>query len=117
MVAPGEPGYPMQIIDVRDLGEWLVKLAEDKTMGVFNATGPEKPLTMGGMLEACKAASGSDAKFIWVPAEFIEKFPEPVDCTIWVPPTGEMAGFHRWSNARAVKAGLKFRSAETTARD
>jgi 2'-hydroxyisoflavone reductase len=39
VVAPGSPDDPLQWIDVRDLAEWLVKLAEDLS-GVSTRSGP-----------------------------------------------------------------------------
>jgi 2'-hydroxyisoflavone reductase len=115
MLAPGAPEDPLQIIDVRDLGEWLVTLAENGTGGTFNAVGPTQPAKWGDVLQSClNAAPG--AKLVWVPTDWLEKngmggedsFP------IWAPATGEMAGFHRWSNERAKAAGLKFRSVDDT---
>src|SRR5262249_40998333 len=50
VLAPGSADDPVQLIDVRDLGAWLVTLAEAGTTGVFNALGPIKPLTMGAVL-------------------------------------------------------------------
>ena len=110
MLAPGDPSDPLQWIDVRDLAEWLVTLAENGTGGTFNGVGPTAPAKWGEVLETCVAAAPG-AKLVWVPTEWLEKngmggedaFP------IWVPPTGEMAGFHRWSNERAKAAGLRFR--------
>src|SRR6202046_659772 len=43
--APGSPDAPIQLIDVRDLGEFLVRLIEGPTTGVFNALGPDHVLT------------------------------------------------------------------------
>jgi 2'-hydroxyisoflavone reductase len=115
MLAPGTPDDPIQIIDVRDLGEWMVLVAEQRSYGTFNACGPEKKLSMGEVLDACKANSKNDVRFTWVDAEFLAK--NGAGLPIWAPPTGETAGFHTWSNSRAVKAGLKFRSVGATARD
>lgn len=119
VLAPGSPEDPIQIIDGRDLAAWLITLVEGGTAGTFNAVGPEKPLTMGGVLESCKKVSGSDARFTWVPSEFLEKdVPgEGLDLPIWAPATGKTAGFHRRSNARALKAGLTFRPLETIVGD
>ena len=39
MAIPGAPSDPIQIIDVRDLGEWLVRLCELKAFGAYNACG------------------------------------------------------------------------------
>ena len=68
VLAPGSPDDPIQLIDVRDLGEFLVRLIEDRTTGVFNALGPDKTLTIGRTLAACKEAARSDATFTWADA-------------------------------------------------
>jgi 2'-hydroxyisoflavone reductase len=118
VLAPGSPDDPIQLIDVRDLGEFLVRLVADRTTGVFNALGPQQTLTMGQTLEACKQASGGDATFTWVDADFLEK--QAVhpwsDMPAWVPSRGDTAGFARISNARAIKAGLVFRPITQTAK-
>lgn len=119
MLAPGTPADPIQIIDVRDLAEWLVLLVEGGRPGVFNAVGPGRPWTMGGVLEACKAATGKDTQLTWVPTDFLAKHGEKGDGSIpiWMPPSGDTAGAHLRSNARAVKAGLKFRDPAVTVKD
>ncbi|MGH3000133.1 MAG: NAD-dependent epimerase/dehydratase family protein, partial [Gaiellaceae bacterium] len=47
VLAPGDPSQPVQLVDARDLGAFLVRLAESRTSGIFNATGPAQPLTLG----------------------------------------------------------------------
>jgi 2'-hydroxyisoflavone reductase len=118
VLAPGAPDDPIQLIDVRDLGAFLVQLIEDKTTGVFNALGPERPLAMGQTLAACQEASRSDATFTWVDAEFLEKQGVHAwsDMPAWVPSAGETAGFAKVSNARAIKAGLSFHPIADTAK-
>ena len=118
VLAPGSPDDPIQLIDVRDLGAFLVRLIEDKTTGVFNALGPDRTLTMGQTLAACHEASRSDATFTWVDAEFLEKQGVHAwsDMPAWVPGTGETAGFAKVSNARAIKAGLSFHPIADTAK-
>ena len=119
MLAPGSPSDPLQIIDVRDLAEWLVLLVERNTTGVFNAVGPEKPWNMGEMFAACQDITGKDTKLIWVPGEFLLKNGEDGEgaLPIWAPAFGTYAGMHLRSNTRAVQAGLKFRSPVVTTRD
>ncbi|HVK63932.1 MAG TPA: NAD-dependent epimerase/dehydratase family protein [Polyangium sp.] len=122
MLVPGSANDPIQVIDVRDLAEWLVKLVADGTNGVFNATGPGTPLTMGGVIEASKKASPkSDVKLTWVPASWLKTKEsgggEPIDLPIWAPAEGETAGFHRVSVDRARKTGLTFRPLDTTMTD
>ena len=118
VLAPGSPDDPLQWIDVRDLADWLVTLAEHGTAGTFNAIGPPKPARWGDVLGACTQAAHGDAKLVWVPATWLEQngmggedaFP------IWVPPTGKFEGFHRWNNDRAEAAGLTFRPIADTVR-
>src|SRR5207248_1550495 len=66
VLAPGAPSRPVQVIDARDLGAWLVRVAERRASGVFNATGPAEPLTLGELLDRTAAAVGSDARLAWV---------------------------------------------------
>ncbi|PTL80630.1 SDR family oxidoreductase [Vitiosangium sp. GDMCC 1.1324] len=119
MLAPGSPSDPLQIIDVRDLAEWMVLLVERNTTGIFNAVGPEKPWSMGEMFAACKEVTGKDTKLIWVPGEFLLKNGEDGEgaLPIWAPAFGAYAGMHLRSNTRAVQAGLRFRSPVITTRD
>jgi 2'-hydroxyisoflavone reductase len=124
VLAPNAPVDPVQFIDVRDLAEWIIRCIENRTVGVMNATGPHSgdtatAFTIGKLLDACKTASKSDAKFTWIPLEFIEKqgIIPGADFPIWVPASGQSAGFHRVNVDRAVKAGLTFRGAEVTCRD
>jgi 2'-hydroxyisoflavone reductase len=123
ILVPGAPSDPIQVIDVRDLGEWMVKLAEDKTTGRFNACGPKEKLTWGEVIEACKkASSAKDIRVHWASLEKMNalKDTEPfdkVEFPIWSPYDGESKGFHTWSNKRAVAAGLTFRPIETIVKD
>lgn len=116
VLAPGAPGDPVEWIDVRDLAAWLVKLVEDGTSGTFNAIGPDRPGKWGDVLAACVAASKGGASLTWVPSDWLEKNGQGGEdgFPIWVPPYGDTAGFHTWSNERARKAGLTFRPVADT---
>lgn len=118
VLAPGEPDRHLQLVDVRDLAEWMVRLSEDRRAGVFNATGPERPLTMGGFLDEARRVSGSDARFVWASDEFLaEHGVAPwTDMPLYLPKTDEYLHFFDVSVERAVEAGLTFRPlAETIA--
>lgn len=119
VLAPGTPHDPVQYVDARDLAAFLVTLAENRTIGTFNALGPEGGLPIHEMLDACKEASGSDATFTWVDADFLqEQGVAPwSDLPVWIPPRGQYAGIGRRSAARSMKAGLTFRPARATAAD
>jgi 2'-hydroxyisoflavone reductase len=116
---PGKPEDPMQWIDSRDLAEFLVKLAEDGTTGAFNACGPGSAATTGEVVAAAVKLAMAPCDVKWVSADFQAAQAAagaPISWPIWSNPAGDEIGFHTWSNARAVKAGLKFRSLEETLR-
>ena len=114
VLAPGAADEPVTLIDVRDLGEWIVRLCEHGTHGVFNAI---DVTTWGKLLDACVRAVGGDARLVWTPSEWLveQGVGEWMELPLWVA-SEEMAGLHRVSNARAVAAGLTFRPLEDLAR-
>ncbi|HEX9728073.1 MAG TPA: NAD-dependent epimerase/dehydratase family protein [Gemmatimonadales bacterium] len=119
VMAPGEHGDPVQFIDARDLSEWMVRLAEDEHVGIYNATGPGTPLSMAEMLYGIRAATASPVTFTWVDAEFLQQ--QDVrpwqHMTVWFPPRGEMAGFASVNCSKAIADGLTFRPLAVTAGD
>jgi 2'-hydroxyisoflavone reductase len=117
MLVPGDGADPVQFIDGRDLGEWMIRLAETGTLGAFNATGPAKSLTMDEMLHTCAKATGAKPTCTHVTPEFLEAQKVP-ELPIWVSrKSGPYAGYGAVSNARAIEAGLTFRPLETTVVD
>jgi len=119
MVTPDKPQTPIQIVDVRDLSEFIMKLIEENASGIYNATGPDRELSMGEFLDACKLVTGSVAAFHWASREFLaEHKVEPwSDMPVWIPDTEEDAGFSRVDVSKAIDAGLQFRPLEETIRD
>lgn len=119
VLAPGDGSDPVQFIDARDLAEWTIRVAETRTFGTFNATGPARPITMARFLSDVGHGVGARPELTWVPAAFLDK--EKVeawsDMPVWVPASGDSAGFHKRSIARALAAGLTFRPLATTAAD
>ncbi|HUG11190.1 MAG TPA: hypothetical protein VMM36_09260 [Opitutaceae bacterium] len=110
---------PVQFIDARDLAEWTVRVAEGRALGKFNAAGPGHELSVVAMMHGIRAATGSDAKFVFTTTSFLRQqgISAWSDLAAWVPGEGETAGFARVSNARAIAAGLTFRPLATTATD
>ncbi len=119
VLAPGTGDDPIQVVDVRDLGGWMVAMAGRRATGIFNSVGPASRTSMREMLAACQPASGAPAPLTWVPASFLEKEKvEPWgDMPVWIPAGGPESGMSQVSIARAVAAGLRFRPLAETARD
>ena len=121
VLAPEPRDQPVQFIDARDLADWILDKAEERRAGVFNATGPDRPLTLQTLLSGIRDARGSDARFTWVDEHFlVEAGLEPFqDLPLWLAPSTNpaFAGFLALGVSKAVEAGLRFRPLADTVRD
>jgi 2'-hydroxyisoflavone reductase len=118
VLAPGDPGRQVQIVDGRDLADWIVRMVEAGATGPYNATGPEYPLTMGRMLEACRAVSRSDAELVWVGDEFLlqEGVGQWMELPLWLADP-DVVGLLSVDVSKAIDSGLSFRPLAETIRD
>ena len=117
VLSPGEPSDPVQIIDVRDLCEWMIRMAEDGHTGVYNVVGPANPRPMAQLLYGIRAVTTAETEFTWVDADFLaEHNLRPyAEMPVWRPPHNGAEGFARFDLTPEVERGLTFRSlAETT---
>jgi 2'-hydroxyisoflavone reductase len=115
VLGPGSPDDPVQFVDVRDLGEWIVRATDAGTSGTFNATGESLPFS--DLLDECKRVTHSDAEFVWVPSDRLlaAGVEEWMGVPLWIASPGWQA-VNRVVVAKAVAAGLTFRPlAETIA--
>jgi 2'-hydroxyisoflavone reductase len=111
VLAPGDPGQPLQLIDARDLAAWLVRLALDGPGGTFDATGEQT--TFGEVLERLRG----DARLVWVQEQqVLDAGVQPwMELPLWLPRDAWELMERDISAART--AGLTFRPLEETARD
>jgi 2'-hydroxyisoflavone reductase len=119
ILAPGEGSDPVQFIDARDLAEWTIRMAEQRTTGVFNATGPASPITMQQMLAGIAQGIKVDPKLVWAPADVLKANNVSAwsDMPVWFPGQGRTFGFHRRDLSRAAAEGLTWRPLSITAAD
>ncbi len=114
ILAPGAPDRPVQMIDARDLGAWMLHLLEAGIGGVFNATSPAT--TWGAWLDAAAQAAGTSPTYTWVGDEFLQQHEvNGGDLPFWVP--APYQNIFAVSVDRALRAGLTFRPMLETARD
>ena len=118
VLAPGNPAAPVQLVDARDLGAWLVRVAEHGPGGVLNATGPAEPMTLGELLQRAIAVVGSDARLVWTDEQrILDAEVQPwTELPLWAP-GGGWSGLMRVDTRRALAAGLGFRPLEQTVLD
>ncbi len=67
VLAPGAASDPTQMIDARDIGDWIMRLVESHTYGVFHAVSPSASYTFGEMLNDVMVAVGPPGtRLTWV---------------------------------------------------
>lgn len=119
VLAPGTPDRSAQVVDVRDLAEWILDCAEAGRTGTYDATSPVGAL--GTLLAATARGVGSDARLTWVPQEFLmEEQVQPWMGDRSLPlylPLPEYAGLMAHDVAAGLAAGLRIRAMEETAAD
>lgn len=119
VLAPGDGSTPVQFIDARDLGAWMVSCLETRRRGAYNAISPPGWCDMRGLLEDCIAVTGTATSLVWVDADFLaaHEVAPWTDMPVWVPAAGETAGFALISTDRAQAAGLTVRERSGTIGD
>lgn len=118
ILAPGNPVEDrVQIIDVRDLCEWAVRLCETRTTGTFMGIGPANGRSMAELLYGIAGVTTAPLSWTWIPREFLADHGlRPYqEMPVWRPPTPGLEGFARFDLSREVAAGLTFRSLADTA--
>ncbi len=116
VLAPGPADNGLQYIDARDLAEFSINTTLSGAVNVLTVPGFT---TMAELLDLCKEATGSDATFTWVDAEYLlnEKVEPWTELPIWVPDIGEWAGFYGTDSSLAQRSGLTCRPVRDTVFD
>jgi 2'-hydroxyisoflavone reductase len=117
VLAPEPRDTRLQLVDVRDLAGWIVRVAEAGRGGVYNAVGPEPRPTMEELLETCRAVGNPSARLVWVDHGFLVErgVDEWMELPLWIA-APEYGAFMDVDVARAVAAGLTFRPLAETVR-
>ncbi|MFO7253377.1 MAG: NAD-dependent epimerase/dehydratase family protein [Actinomycetes bacterium] len=118
-VAPGDPGRPLQFIDVRDVAAFLLDRAERGTGDRFLVSSRPGVTTFGELLAECARVTGADAEPVWLNDRFLlEQGVAPWnELPLWAPDQPAFAGVFRLSTEKAHAAGLRCRPVAETVRD
>ena len=119
VLAPGTSDDAVQLIDVRDLAQWIVFAAQTHLTGTFDGIGPS--FTRGQFLAQCAAGVGAACTFTWGDRAFLEshdirRWSGPRSLPLWLP-LPDFAGFATRDTSAARDAGLTVRPLAETARD
>jgi 2'-hydroxyisoflavone reductase len=119
VLAPGPRDLPLQYIDARDLAAWTLDAVEAGRGGPYDLVSAPGHTTMGGLLDACVAATGSDAELRWTDPAVIEAAGiEPwTQLPVWIPPGELHATMHGSDTGKALAAGLRCRPVGETVTD
>lgn len=117
ILVPGDPFARVQMIDVRDLAEWAIFMAERSETGVFNTVGPAMPMTWVEMLGGIRGTLSVPLTLTWISASWLaeKKVPDLYAYALqfWSSEAG-MPGFMHMANNKALSKGLTFRPWSTT---
>ena len=110
VLAPAPAESPLQAIDVRDLGAWIVSACELGTSGVYNATHPG--FTWAELLDACLEAAATEAHVTWVASEFLAEHEvgEWMELPLWVA-SPAFDGIHRVDVEPRARGGARLPAA------
>lgn len=119
MLVAGDPLAPVQMIDVRDMAEWIIPMVEQRAHGVFNLVGPALAMGFAEMLGAIRGTTSSPVSLVWTSQEWLLQQNVP---PVWSSPLmwvreGGIPGLMRVRNDKATARGLKFRPLSVTAAD
>jgi 2'-hydroxyisoflavone reductase len=117
VLAPEKPEAPAQIIDARDLSDFIITLIETTHRASITQR-IDYALTLGRMLESCKQVSGSDANFRWAPVDFLKRHnvAEWSDMPAWDPRYRGKPGLsrikcindQRWAEIRPLEETIRY---------
>ncbi|MFY9552541.1 MAG: NAD-dependent epimerase/dehydratase family protein [Thermoanaerobaculia bacterium] len=126
-IGPGTGDDHVQIVDVKDVAQFLVLAIERSLYGTFNLTGA--PMTFRQFVERCNQATRSRAEFVWIPRDFLHQQdldPAPFNSPtipsylgkfpFWHPEP-ERRGFFQISSQKAFNVGWTQRPFAETAAD
>jgi 2'-hydroxyisoflavone reductase len=119
VLVAGDPLAPVQMIDVRDMAEWIILMIEQREHGIFNAVGPATPMGFAEMLGAIRGIISCPVSLVWVPVTWLQEQNVP---PVWSNPLmwlteGGIPGLMRVRNDKAIARGLAFRALSVTAAD
>ncbi len=111
MLVPDTPDVPTQVVDVRDLADWLVDSAENNTTGTFDAVGPVAPF--GAWVEESRSVAGHTGPVVLADADWllhhgVSQYMGPDSLAMWIVDP-EMAGWSSRLGTAARQTGLRHR--------
>lgn len=116
IIIPGKKDEVVQYIDVRDLAEWMIRLLENKSTGIFNGSGPGFEMTTNAFVHGVHASFNSPVNYIQIDDLTFLTENEIIGIQPWVIQLPQYAGMSKSDNSKAIRTDLQFRSLSETVR-
>ncbi|MGD6805004.1 NAD-dependent epimerase/dehydratase family protein [Rossellomorea aquimaris] len=120
VLVPGSKERVIQWIDVRDLSQWIILMAEDRETGAYNVTGPKQGYSMKEFVEDLTLIAPSGTEAAWVEDTFlVERDITPfTQLPLWIPVNEQYPdGFILADYSRSLNKGLVLRHPRETIED
>ncbi|WP_299278605.1 NAD-dependent epimerase/dehydratase family protein [uncultured Psychroserpens sp.] len=117
ILIPGKQGDFVQYVDVRDVAEWYIRLAENKQYGTYNAVGPEASQKMIEFAKQASKTFDAQSSFTLIDDYEFLKNNGIYYMIPWVMPEGDHYGSARIAHQKSIDAGLTYRDLKTTIKD
>ena len=114
IIIPGSTSEVVQYIDVRDLGEWMIRLCENKATGIYNGSGPGFDMTTNAFVHGIHACYNSPVNYIQIDDNQFLQDNALYAIQPWVIALPQYAGMSKSDNRKAIKSGLTFRTLSET---
>jgi 2'-hydroxyisoflavone reductase len=115
MLVADQSDQPIQLVDVRDVAAFVLRLAADGVTGTFNVAARVGHATYGALLRECVAATGSRTDLVWADPTWLDR--QGVRQWTQLPLWSTARGTWAVDTRRALDAGLICRPLPDTMAD
>ncbi|MFK7749072.1 MAG: NAD-dependent epimerase/dehydratase family protein [Kordia sp.] len=117
IMVPGKKEDAVQYVDVRDVAEWMIRLAEEKKAGTYNAVGPKEAQNMHAFISEAKKTFPVESSLVMIDDyEFLKKN-NIYYIVPWIMSSPSHIGSAKINNQKALRNGLSFRTLKDSIKD
>ena len=117
ILVPGKKDDPVQYVDVRDVAEFMIRLAEQKNYGTYNAVGPTNKESMYDFVNKAKGTFDVENDLVYIDDYDFLKENKIYYIVPWIMQDKYNYGSARINNSLAKENGLVFRDLKTSIKE
>lgn len=117
ILVAGKKDDPVQYIDVRDVAEFMIRLAEQKNYGTYNAVGPTNKESMYDFVDKTKGTFDVKNDFVYIDDYDFLNENKIYYIVPWIMQDKYNYGSARINNSLAKENGLVFRNLKTSIKE